>query len=144
MDIVHDDATLSRREKILRIASEPLLRDSLRVCWENRRPEGNCSCCEKCLRTMVALEAAGQLCHYTVFDQGVPLATRLDHLPSIPPHLLRSFRNLRRERVPPDVRNALTRLIRRSGRRWPPGALRHAVRRVKRLVHPWTRPPMNP
>ena len=136
MNIVHDDATLSRREKLLRIASEPLLWDSLRVCWENRRPSGNCSRCEKCLRTMVALEAAGQLRHYTVFDQGVSLSARLDRLPFIPPHLLRSFRNLRRERVPPDVRTALTRLIRRTRIHVKPSALRRAVRCAKRLVHP--------
>jgi len=35
--------------------------DNLRVCWENRFGRYNCGVCEKCIRTMLNLEAAGMI-----------------------------------------------------------------------------------
>ncbi len=61
MEIVHDGCESSRSEKVMRLASyEPALR-TLRVCWLNFGGAYNCGRCEKCLRTMIALRAAGAL-----------------------------------------------------------------------------------
>ena len=43
-------------------------RAHLRVCWENRSLLGNCSHCDKCLCTMVLLDACGALDSFPVFD----------------------------------------------------------------------------
>ena len=51
----------SRLDKLDVVAREPAARHSLRVCWENRGGAYNCGRCEKCLRTMVAMDALGVL-----------------------------------------------------------------------------------
>lgn len=56
--IIHDDASVNRRDKIIQLAAEPLVQRHLRVCWRNLAPTGNCSRCEKCLRTMTTLEVS--------------------------------------------------------------------------------------
>jgi hypothetical protein len=43
------------------IAQSPLALQHLRVCYMNQNDSYNCSRCEKCLRTMVSLYAAGVL-----------------------------------------------------------------------------------
>ena len=50
-----------------RAPSDELVRRHLRVCWENRSSSPNCCRCDKCLVTMVALEACGQLDHFQTF-----------------------------------------------------------------------------
>jgi polysaccharide pyruvyl transferase len=61
LEIVDAGGRFSRAERTERIASHPLVRRTLRVCWQN--PEGayNCGRCRKCLTTMATLEAFGQL-----------------------------------------------------------------------------------
>jgi hypothetical protein len=61
LEIVDTGGRFSRAERTERIASHPLVRRTLRVCWQN--PEGayNCGCCRKCLTTMATLEAFDQL-----------------------------------------------------------------------------------
>lgn len=61
----------SRVEKVKSIASSPVVQNALRVCWENRGGTYNCGACEKCLRTMAALDIFGQLSNFTTF--AVPL-----------------------------------------------------------------------
>jgi hypothetical protein len=60
-----------RVEKVAAIASHPVVHDALRVCWENRGNAYNCGVCEKCLRTMAALEIFGGLDRCSTF--AVPL-----------------------------------------------------------------------
>ena len=69
------EAHLSRVEKTVALASWPEAHDLLRVC---SRPTGaqadraaiaNCCACEKCLRTMVTLDAAGALDEFRCFPQ---------------------------------------------------------------------------
>ena len=43
-----------------RWSHHPLVRDHIRVCWENRAATGNCGECEKCVRTMVYVELLGR------------------------------------------------------------------------------------
>ena len=61
LEMVHDGAEASRTEKVMRhVATSPLALQTLSVCWRSD-PAHNCGACEKCLRTMVALELAGCL-----------------------------------------------------------------------------------
>lgn len=72
LSVVHDGAEDSRVEKTLALADDPSAQKHLRVCWQNRGPY-NCGTCEKCLRTMTALEFMGVLDKFAVFPE-VPLA----------------------------------------------------------------------
>jgi hypothetical protein len=56
----------SRVEKTIAIANWPETYDKLRVCWEDIGVK-NCCRCEKCVRTMITLKAAGVLSKYTTF-----------------------------------------------------------------------------
>lgn len=61
VEIVHDGCESSRSQKVMRVASHELALRTLRVCWLNPGGAYNCGRCEKCLRTMIALRAAGAL-----------------------------------------------------------------------------------
>lgn len=72
-EIVHDGCEATRAEKVLRIASNTVVHDHLRVCWKNAGGAYNCGKCEKCLRTMVSLRIAGVLERCTTFPQPLDL-----------------------------------------------------------------------
>jgi hypothetical protein len=132
--IVHDDFTLGREAKLAAIVHEPLVARHLRVCYENRTPEANCSACLKCVRTLIAISAHRRIDAFTTFDRSVPVAARIDALRSISEHLLPPWRTMLDLDLEPDVRAALVRLLERSApvhgvRRW----LRAAARRGRRL-----------
>lgn len=59
LEIVDDGGRYSRAERTRRISKHPLVKRSLRVCWENRDGAYNCGSCRKCLMTMITLEAFG-------------------------------------------------------------------------------------
>jgi hypothetical protein len=81
--IEHFGAEFGRVEKLQSIAHEDLVRRYLRVCWENRSSDSNCGQCEKCVRTMMILEACGQLGSYPTFRGGQGLLDSLDRLPYV-------------------------------------------------------------
>ena len=112
--IIHGEPQTRRCQKVSAIAREPLVHRHLRVCWENRTPSGNCSSCEKCLRTMLDLCAAGALQNVQTFDHTTPLAARLDALPSIHPHVVALWKNSLTQPLPPEIRAAAERLLARS------------------------------
>jgi hypothetical protein len=59
---VHDGTEATRTSKIIsQIARSPLALEHLRVCYLNEKEAYNCGKCEKCLRTMISLYAAGAL-----------------------------------------------------------------------------------
>jgi hypothetical protein len=61
LEIVYDGAEASRAGKVAdQIARSTLALETLSVCWRSE-PGHNCGVCEKCLRTMAALEMAGSL-----------------------------------------------------------------------------------
>lgn len=109
IEIVHVGADRRRWEKLMEIAAEPLVQRHLRVCWEYRTEALNCSRCDKCLRTMIRLQDAGQLERYRQFEPG-SLVERLDAIeataggphdfgamlerPGLSPELLRAVRDL--------------------------------------------------
>ncbi len=59
IEFVHADPDIDRLAKVQAIAADPLVRRHLRVCWLERGPRHNCSRCEKCMLTMLALETVG-------------------------------------------------------------------------------------
>ena len=70
LQIRYDDLLLSRLEKVQLLADWDVALQHLRVCnltSKYRAAQLNCGKCEKCLRTMVALEIAGVLDKATAF-----------------------------------------------------------------------------
>lgn len=60
VQIIRQDAHLTRPEKVEAIVDHPVFRRHLRVCWANTG-EYNCGRCDKCVRTMINLAAVGVL-----------------------------------------------------------------------------------
>jgi len=59
MEIVDWGGRLSRDRRIRLIADHPVVRRTLRTCWENPDGAYNCGRCRKCTMTMISLEAIG-------------------------------------------------------------------------------------
>jgi len=115
LKIIHFGADLLRQQKLQAIASDPLVRSHLRVCWENRAPAGNCSRCDKCIRTRLTLADCGELAMYPGFEGEESLARHIDAIPAVS-RVREVHRELSRsERLAPEIRLALQKLIRRSG-----------------------------
>lgn len=70
--IEHIGAHLTRTAKIEHLAQHQPALDVLRVCWQHV-DRYNCGRCEKCLRTMTALEAVGALDRCPTFATGLDL-----------------------------------------------------------------------
>lgn len=68
IQIIHDGCEATRFEKVTTIAGDARALPTLRVCWENRNGAYNCGECEKCLRTMAALEILGSLDNCPTFQ----------------------------------------------------------------------------
>jgi len=74
VELVHDGCESSRIEKVALLASQPAAQAHLRVCLVNWDGSYNCGRCEKCLRTMVAMEALGVLDRFPTFPNQVELS----------------------------------------------------------------------
>lgn len=76
LEVIHDGAWATRVEKTLALASWPATYDHLYVCFGRGKGAGleNCSRCEKCIRTMIALKLAGTLDQYTTFPESLERA----------------------------------------------------------------------
>lgn len=111
---IEHEALARRRHKVQRIADEPLVWRHLRVCWENRAPTGNCSRCEKCVRTMVALDACGALARCEEFDTMTPLPALIDAIPAAPPLLAVAWEDNLALEPRAEVSDAVRRLIERT------------------------------
>lgn len=70
--VIHDGAAFTRVQKTELVANHALAATHLRVCYHDDAG-GNCGACNKCYRTMLALEALGKLETSTAFDR-----TKLD------------------------------------------------------------------
>jgi hypothetical protein len=93
-EVVHWDASYKRPEKLKAIVDEPLLKEHLRVCWDRGSARLNCSRCEKCVRTMVTLEALGKLSEYRGFDLDRPISEVLDDIPYLKGKASYFFQNI--------------------------------------------------
>lgn len=112
--IEHFGAEYMRTQKLWMIAHEPIVRRHLRVCWVRHRGEGNCGRCEKCVRTMLVLEACGQLEHYPTLGRPDELIARIDGVPAIPWGAILAYDLLMRQDLRSDVRRAVERLLERT------------------------------
>jgi hypothetical protein len=68
LKIRHRDVEMSRIDKIRSIADWDVALDNLRVCLANVKERLNCGKCEKCVRTMLGLEAVGVLDKISSFE----------------------------------------------------------------------------
>jgi len=114
LTVEHGDARLVRRQRLAAIADDPLVHQHLRVCWAHLSSGTNCGRCEKCVRTMVDLEALGRLGDVTTFPRDRPLAAVVDGLDAIPAGVIPLWLELRALTLPPDVTGAIERLLARS------------------------------
>lgn len=110
--IEHHGTALWRHEKLWEIQDEPLVRDNLRVCWENRAPTGNCSECDKCLVTQLALLGRGRLKRFRVFEPPRSFPDAVDALPNTT--YIRTTRLLLDEPLDSAIKDALRRLLERT------------------------------
>jgi hypothetical protein len=116
LEVFHCGAEVWREEKLRFLARDPLAREHLRVCWENRSPQGNCSRCGKCLVTMLLLAEFGALDDFTAFDRAADLAGRVNALPYITSYLIKLDKLVRRGGLDPELIEAVRKLIKRSRR----------------------------
>lgn len=105
--------THRRMTKIQELAPQPLPRQHLRVCWQNRTATGNCSKCDKCVITRLVLAEAGVLEDFGTLEGVATLANDLDAIRSD-----KRFQTLdemsQSPRLAPDIRRAARRLYERS------------------------------
>jgi hypothetical protein len=76
--IRHRDLEVSRIDKIRAIADWEIGLNNLRVCLANVKDRLNCGKCEKCVRTMLGLEAVGVLEKITSFEEKAVTPELLD------------------------------------------------------------------
>ncbi len=135
MRVIHDGAAFSRFQKVALVATSPVAMSALRVCWRSQS-DSNCGACEKCLRTMIALELCGVLDKASTFAH-----VRLDldrvvrvHCPHTAQGSLQLYylemRDEARRRGRKALAKAISRALRRSSRRQP---LLHTAQRLRRV-----------
>jgi hypothetical protein len=112
LKVIHGENSLTRTQRVVAVAGERIVQENLRVCWEHKFQAGNCSRCEKCIRTMVELHAAGKLEEFTVFDLSVPIWDLVDRLPAVRRTVY--YMDAMELGVDPRLEAALRRLFRRS------------------------------
>jgi len=59
LEIAADGGRHSRMNRLRRVVEDPIACSSLRVCWQNPDRTYNCGRCQKCLMTLIPLEAIG-------------------------------------------------------------------------------------
>jgi hypothetical protein len=117
LQVLHVGAEVDRNYKLRSIADAPLARHHLRVCWENRSPSGNCSRCEKCVRSRLILADCGRLADFPVFEGEESLLADMKALPHTG-NVALAYQDLeRRNGLRPELRRELRKLIARSDRR---------------------------
>ena len=121
-DMISHGSEYSRVEKTLRVAEMEDSYDTLDVCVR-KQVGGNCSCCWKCLRTLLTLEVSGLTERYaSVFD----LAVYRKHRTPFITKVLRSNDPLLRE---------IAQFAQQRDFRFPTSARFHAISRVGRAFH---------
>lgn len=114
LTVEHVAAAVTRLEKIHRIASEPLVQRHLRVCWKNVGSLMNCGRCEKCIRTMLALDVCGMLGRFPGFGHGRGLVSAIDALPAVDGVVEPFYRNLLDRGLSQPTAAAVGRLLQRT------------------------------
>jgi hypothetical protein len=78
--IVHDGASFNRIDRTEIVARNDDALAILLVCVRNERRLGNCSCCQKCLRTMAMLDLVGAKSRAKTFDWSRYTMAQLSHV----------------------------------------------------------------
>ena len=73
LGFVHDGCEMTRFRKTEFVSRHPITYDTLRVCWLNQPGLQNCCECEKCVRTMIHLQALDRLEQFSVFPKPLSL-----------------------------------------------------------------------
>jgi hypothetical protein len=139
---VHYGDNFTRFEKTCRVAQSELALESLHVCWRGES-DTNCGQCEKCYRTMLALEVAGKLAQARCFagrELSLDKARRIYVPETLHANLIEEVRQAAVSRGRPDVADALAESLRWSRQLgWPRRALRLMGRcpGLKRLSLSW-------
>jgi hypothetical protein len=94
LTVEHLAPHVTRLQKLRAIGADPLVQRHLRVCWANVCGRANCGRCEKCVRTMLCLEACGTLGGFAGFDRGRGLVEAVEALPAVDGVVAPFFREL--------------------------------------------------
>ena len=114
LDVVHGDASGHRLDRVLAIAEDPLVQRHLRVCWQNVGTDLNCGMCEKCVRTMTMLAAAGVLDSCTTFLGRDELPRRIDAMGAVPAGVIPLWQDLLEVELLAEEQAAVASLVARS------------------------------
>jgi hypothetical protein len=88
--VVHDGASFTRIERTALVAQFEEALNVLHVCWQDHSL-GNCSHCEKCLRTMAALDLLGAKDRARTFDWTLYSMNRLSRVSLSWPYFFREI-----------------------------------------------------
>jgi hypothetical protein len=122
--VTHFGGDLLREDRVRAIADHTLVRQHLRVCWQNTSAAGNCSRCEKCVIAMMHLAEHGVLDEFSRFDSASVLAERIDQLPLVYREFNVMSRIAARGLLDAKTARSLEKLLRRSRRAAPLFALK--------------------
>ena len=114
LKVTHFGDEFTRDEKMRSVVHEPLVRDHIRVCWENRAAAGNCGECEKCVRTMVHVSLLGEDVSRWPFAGSGTLAERVERVESVHPQQVSSYEPMIEICDDPALRGAMERLVGRA------------------------------
>ncbi|MFL5873300.1 MAG: hypothetical protein ACJ75T_07495 [Solirubrobacterales bacterium] len=78
LEIVDWGGRFSREQRVGLIAEHPVVRRTLRTCWENPGGAYNCGHCRKCLLTMISLELHGARQGFETFPPEMDLGILRD------------------------------------------------------------------
>jgi hypothetical protein len=138
MRVMQDGAGSSRTQKLERIASSPVVQQSLRVCWRSGTDQ-NCGRCGKCLRAMAALEVLGFRERCSSFPSGPLNLALISNIFYDDQHMIDRGWDLHRfvcRKGRPDIAKAIEHSLKRSLRlqRWCDFA--HSLQK-RRFVWRW-------
>jgi hypothetical protein len=112
---------VSRSEKLKRLVNYPvarsLIKDHLRVCWENPSSQGNCGYCHKCVLLRMTLQWHAPDLQLRTLLEDIPLVQAIEALPPLTNSLPLSFRRELVGHLDPPLDRALEKLIQRSEER---------------------------
>jgi hypothetical protein len=114
LKVSHFGEEFTRDEKMRAVVHNPLVRDHIRVCWENRAETGNCGECEKCVRVMVYVELLGEDVDRWPFGGSGTLVERLDSVEFVHPQQVSSYEPMIEICEDPELRAAMERLTERA------------------------------
>ena len=148
----HDGAAHSKLAKVLAIASEPVVQQHLRVCWEGQLLDRNCGKCFKCVTTQICFQLAG-VEHPGAF----PVSCTLDevaHLPVKNPAngwLLRAMSIEARRQGREAIARALDQALARAGVKIQKQKTKEFIRqrclkqkqKIMEFIRPWSRKPIS-